>query len=267
MTTTNIIGGGLIASFLLIFLCIFFHFETYNMDLKIDKNMVLEDNSSSVKSLTKEDKDNLLEPIVNKPISKPAVAVKKMMLDENKSEIERNTSLVLLNKKILKEKILILEEASILEEKNELNKENLQGIPTPPLQKVPLVIENKMETDVKEVQKRITEFLNIEQITFKKNSGIINRSGKEVLNKIVKLLINNKNISIEVQGHTDAGGKMNINQQISLMRAERVAKYLTSQGLIGKNIRALGFGESVLLFSDKPYSRLNRRVEIYIKRK
>ena len=58
-----------------------------------------------------------------------------------------------------------------------------------------------------------------------------------------------------------------MNLWISEERAKSVRKYLGNNGVPFKNIEAKGYGETELLYGDKPYSELNRRVEIEIKRK
>jgi OOP family OmpA-OmpF porin len=70
-----------------------------------------------------------------------------------------------------------------------------------------------------------------------------------------------------VKGYTDASGDEKINLWISQERAKSVKRYLGKHGIPLKNITAKGFGESELLYGDKPYSELNRRVEIEIRRR
>ena len=117
------------------------------------------------------------------------------------------------------------------------------------------------------IQDRIFTLLQNKKITFKKNSGKLSKDGKEVLDRLFNLLSEQKKFILEIQGHTDAGGKAKFNQRISQIRANSVKKYLLEKGISAKNIEAKGFGESKLLFLDKPYSQKNRRVEIYIKRR
>jgi outer membrane protein OmpA-like peptidoglycan-associated protein len=114
-------------------------------------------------------------------------------------------------------------------------------------------------------QEKIFELLKNNKINFKKNSGRILKSGKKVLDKVVAALAGKENIRIEVQGHTDAGGKDQINLQISQMRADGVKKYLVKKGLKADTITAKGFGEKKLLLPKSPKSSKNRRVEIYLK--
>jgi outer membrane protein OmpA-like peptidoglycan-associated protein len=253
MTSTKVIIGGLLASLLLILLCLFLNAERYYKILKFEEDNILI--SSSTVDIEANISDLLLPPTI---IEKKAE--NKKIVDINvstKSIKELNSSLPL---SLTVPKVLIIEEAKV-EEKKEENNNSLapKEISTVLLKQEPLKIET--------IQKKIFELLQKHQITFKKNSGKIEKEGRKVLEKIVKLLSNNDNIFIEIQGHTDAGGKRKVNQRISQTRANRVKFYFTERGFVAKNIQALGFGESTLLFPKKRYSPLNRRVEIYIKRR
>ena len=249
MTSTKVIIGGLLASLLLILLCLFLNAERYYKILKFEEENILI--SSSTVDIEANISDLLLPPTIIEKKEENKINA------STKSIEELNSSLPL---SLTVPKVLIIEEAKV-EEKKEENNNSLapKEISTVLLKQEPLKIET--------IQKKIFELLQKHQITFKKNSGKIEKEGREVLDKIVKLLSNNDNIFIEIQGHTDAGGKRKVNQRISQTRANRVKFYFTERGFVAKNIQALGFGESTLLFPKKRYSPLNRRVEIYIKRR
>ena len=127
--------------------------------------------------------------------------------------------------------------------------------------------ENKKEEEIKEAQKEISQLLKEKKIHFEKNSEEITLEGKKVLDELFLTLKDPDNTLLEVQGHTDAGGKKKVNLMLSQSRASAVKKYLIQKGLKTENITAKGFGESKLLLPQTPYSILNRRVEIYLKRK
>jgi outer membrane protein OmpA-like peptidoglycan-associated protein len=127
-------------------------------------------------------------------------------------------------------------------------------------------IENSTK-NLKEEQEKISLLLKNNKINFKRNSGKIRKEGKKVLDEISKLLKGKKNILIEVQGYTDAGGKEKINLWISQARANGVKKYLIKKGIKADIITAKGFGEKKFLLPKTPYDPSNRRVEIHLKRK
>jgi len=115
-------------------------------------------------------------------------------------------------------------------------------------------------------QDEITEILKSKNINFVRNRARITKKGIETLNEIIVILKKVPDVKIEVRGYTDASGKRAINKWISEERAKSVRNYLGSSGINPVNIVAKGFGEEDLLYEDKPYSKLNRRVEIGIRR-
>ena len=116
-------------------------------------------------------------------------------------------------------------------------------------------------------QEKISTLLKNSKINFKRNSGKIRKEGRKVLDKVSKMLLGKDNILIEIEGHTDAGGKEKINLWISQKRADGVKKYLIKKGIKADIITAKGFGEKKLLLPKTPYNPSNRRVEIHLKRK
>ena len=128
-------------------------------------------------------------------------------------------------------------------------------------------VEPSTTKNLKSEQEKISELLKNSKINFKRNSGKIRAEGKKVLDKVAKLLEGKENILIEIQGHTDAGGKEKINLWISQARADGVKKYLIKKGIKANIITAEGFGEKRLLLPKTPYDPSNRRVEIHLKRK
>ena len=125
----------------------------------------------------------------------------------------------------------------------------------------------KIDNSILLVQEEINNLLKSKKVNFYRNRAKITNRGKRTLDLIIAILKKIPNLTIEVQGHTDASGKVRINQWISEERAKSVKNYLGSRGLNPRDITAKGFGETKLLLEDKPYSSLNRRVEIEIKRR
>lgn len=116
-------------------------------------------------------------------------------------------------------------------------------------------------------QDKISELLKTKKINFYRNRAKITPRGKRTLRKILTILKDVSDVKIEVKGYTDASGKRSINRWISKERAKSVKNYLGSHGINPINIKAKGFGEDDLLYENRPYSPLNRRVEIEIKRR
>ncbi len=89
------------------------------------------------------------------------------------------------------------------------------------------------------------------------------------LAKVIKLMKDNKNVQIEVGGHTDDVGKDEDNLTLSQERATAVMNYIVSQGIELYRISAIGYGETKpKVANDTEENRhLNRRVEFTIKKK
>lgn len=126
---------------------------------------------------------------------------------------------------------------------------------------------NSKNSSISIIEEKISDILKEKHINFYKSRARITKRGKKTLDEIILILKKQKNIQIEVDGHTDASGNAKTNQWISAERAKSVKNYLGSRGLNPKSIIAKGFGETRLLLKNKPYSAVNRRVEIKIKRK
>lgn len=101
-------------------------------------------------------------------------------------------------------------------------------------------------------------------INFDTDKATLKDDGKQVVSEIAKLLANNTNLKLSIQGHTDNTGNATHNQQLSQNRAESVAKELASMGIASARLQSKGFGQ------DKPIAdnstedgkAKNRRVEL-----
>ncbi|MFT4032246.1 MAG: OmpA family protein [Siphonobacter sp.] len=86
------------------------------------------------------------------------------------------------------------------------------------------------------------------------------------LNRVVELMNRQKNMIVEIDGHTDSDGTDEANQKLSQDRAESVRNYLISKGIVESRIVAKGFGENKpIATNDTPEGKQqNRRVEFVI---
>jgi outer membrane protein OmpA-like peptidoglycan-associated protein len=101
-------------------------------------------------------------------------------------------------------------------------------------------------------------------VTFDTNSAAIRPQFFEVLNSVVLVVNEYKKTYVDVLGHTDSTGGDAYNMQLSQQRAESVATYLRSQGVLSERILSRGFGKSMPIASNDTVEgrALNRRVEI-----
>lgn len=107
----------------------------------------------------------------------------------------------------------------------------------------------------------------IENIYYDYRKWDIRADAAVELDKIVKLLIDNPGISIELSSHTDSRGEDNSNLKLSQARADAAVAYIISKGINKTRITAKGYGETAPIVkeekSDEDYQK-NRRTEFKV---
>ena len=103
-------------------------------------------------------------------------------------------------------------------------------------------------------------------IHFETAKAVIKGESFQILNDIVVIMNEDPEYNLEINGHTDAVGTAEYNQDLSQRRAYAVVKYLTDKGIDPKRMTAKGFGEAVpVADNDTPDGRaLNIRVEFKV---
>ena len=103
-------------------------------------------------------------------------------------------------------------------------------------------------------------------VTFASNSSDISSSFYDVLDSVALVLNEFDQTYVDVVGHTDSTGSMELNQRLSRERAASVARYLQSQKVQSARIVTRGVGPTQpIATNDTPEGRaLNRRVEIVL---
>jgi peptidoglycan-associated lipoprotein len=86
----------------------------------------------------------------------------------------------------------------------------------------------------------------LEDIYYEFDEWYITEEAKPALDRLVKILQDNPNISIELGSHTDCQGEDDYNDQLSQRRAQSAVDYLVSRGIDVSRLNAVGFGESRL---------------------
>jgi len=76
----------------------------------------------------------------------------------------------------------------------------------------------------------------------------------------------NRNVYLEIQGHTDASGPENYNNQLGEARAEAVRKYLSMQGVALNRMATISYGEEAPVAPNENADgrAQNRRVAIVV---
>ena len=86
------------------------------------------------------------------------------------------------------------------------------------------------------------------------------------LDKVTAWLIDNPELNIAVEGHTDSIGNENYNQRLSESRAKAVMEYFIAHGVNADRLSCVGYGESSPIAdnSTEEGRQQNRRVELKI---
>ena len=104
-------------------------------------------------------------------------------------------------------------------------------------------------------------------ITFASSSSDVSSSFYPTLNSLVKVFKEFDKNGIDIVGHTDNTGSLELNMRLSQDRATSVASYLTGQGVSGARISSRGVGPSQPVASNDTAAgkTQNRRVEINLR--
>jgi len=137
-----------------------------------------------------------------------------------------------------------------------------------PDDKCPLVAgikENKGCPEVKEeVIKVFTQALT--GILFETGKDVIRPSSFPILNDVVKIMKENPEFNLKINGHTDNVGDDAKNLDLSQRRADAVKKYLADNGVDTARMTSEGFGETVPVADNNTAAgkTKNRRVEFKV---
>jgi outer membrane protein OmpA-like peptidoglycan-associated protein len=103
-------------------------------------------------------------------------------------------------------------------------------------------------------------------INFETDSFNILPNSYPELQKVSVFLANNKNLKVEIQGHTDSSGNADYNQRLSERRAKSVVDYLAGQGIEKARLKYMGYGDKAPVASNETEEgrMLNRRTTIKI---
>lgn len=112
-----------------------------------------------------------------------------------------------------------------------------------------------------------TVVLTDSEITFESEKSTLSDAAQSRLTRLAgDLKADNQNVYLEIQGHTDATGSPQYNQQLGMQRAESVRRHLHSQGVALGRMATISYGEDAPAEpNNTPEGRaLNRRVEIVV---
>jgi len=155
-----------------------------------------------------------------------------------------------------KEKYIFHSENFELLEANSLQKPYLLKIKLQPI-----LIEVTSETIVK------TEPIILKNVFFESGSAELKTTSLTELNYLKELLENNRNLTIQINGHTDNVGSESDNLALSQNRAKAVQDYLLQAGITPARLGYKGFGESQPIDTNDTEAgrKNNRRTEFITK--
>lgn len=117
-----------------------------------------------------------------------------------------------------------------------------------------------------EIRKEIIEKVNYtsRNIFFDYKSDVLLQSSFAPLNELAKILAENADLNLLIEGHTDNIGNPAYNLSLSQKRADAVKKYLIGRGIDSSRLRAVGLGQEKPIAENKTKEgqARNRRVEL-----
>ena len=109
--------------------------------------------------------------------------------------------------------------------------------------------------------------LSDDAVKFPVNKHELSTEAQEQLNAFAeRLKAENKNVYLEIQGHTDATGPDDLNIRLGEARAEAVRRYLNKQGVALNRMSTISYGKAEPVESNKTREgrSKNRRVVVIV---
>lgn len=138
----------------------------------------------------------------------------------------------------------------------------------PPIANNPPVANNKAKVledlDIKKI--KTGAIINVKNLYFKADTSTIDKESYAVLDEIYEFLKSNKNVKVEIGGHTNGIPPHEYCDKLSAIRAKAVYDYLVNKGIPKEQLTFHGYGKRSLIASDStPAGRTkNQRVELKI---
>lgn len=106
---------------------------------------------------------------------------------------------------------------------------------------------------------------NFNAAKFKQGKSELSVEAQFILHDLAKVLAQNPDLKLRVEGHTSAEGDSMVNQKLSEARAQAAVTFLIDhEGIDASRLEAVGFGSSKLKNTENPMHPENRRTEFII---
>ncbi|MEP7197477.1 MAG: OmpA family protein [Saprospiraceae bacterium] len=124
----------------------------------------------------------------------------------------------------------------------------------------------KVIPDLERTKIAVGQTLRINDLYFTADSSVVSPESYAVLDEIFEFLANNKDIVIEIGGHTNGIPSHEYCDKLSSSRAKNVAEYLYTKGIPVKQISFRGYGKHNPIASNDTQAgrNKNQRVELKI---
>lgn len=101
----------------------------------------------------------------------------------------------------------------------------------------------------------ISRPVKMENIFYEFGRWELTKTSETELDRLVKLLNDNPNITIELSAHTDLKGNDEFNNELSQKRAQSCCDYLIARGIEKERLTPVGYGESKPVMVDKALNK------------
>ena len=129
--------------------------------------------------------------------------------------------------------------------------------------------EAKLQQAIESCRDALNGELTASKFSFSNESWTVSRTGRAALDKIVDIIADCGDVTIEVGGHTDSVGSDVSNKRIAQLRADAVVATLKDKGVDGSKLSAVGYGKDKPIASNDTAEgrRQNRRIEFLVSAK
>jgi flagellar motor protein MotB len=113
---------------------------------------------------------------------------------------------------------------------------------------------------------RVGEKMQLSNVFYEIDSWQLKSESMSELDNVVALLVENKNLAMEIGGYTDSTGSAEYNKTLSEKRALSVVNYLIKKGISADRLKSKGYGNASPLGDNVTSEgrKLNRRTEAKI---
>ena len=101
----------------------------------------------------------------------------------------------------------------------------------------------------------ISRPVKMESIFYEFGRWELTKASEEEMLKLVKLLNDNPNITIELSAHTDLKGNEEFNQELSQKRAQSCCDFLVAHGIEKERLTPVGYGKNKPVICDKALNK------------